>query len=262
MAAIGITATAMPSLGSVRLSITGAPNEPLVITRTDGNGTGTVRLLAGQIPSSGQLVVDDFEHALAGDIAYTVSTAAPNASYDPGTATVALGYAGAIFGKNWLGVPVFPALNVEVAYVTEFTGDRQSKTTYHQVIGRQDDVANIQPLGLRAGSFSVRCASAQEADAVVAVLESTEYLLVRLWGVQGLDAYFLVESVSKAILAEDYAGGRRFEVAVSYREQKAPTAPRQGTLGWDVSDLAAAYTVAQAKAYFKTVANMTAGTKG
>jgi hypothetical protein len=60
----------------VLLQITGAPAGAVVITRTDTNGTGLVRLRTGQLPIAGALTVTDYEPALLGGIRYDVVDAA------------------------------------------------------------------------------------------------------------------------------------------------------------------------------------------
>lgn len=64
--------TPQPATASVLIQITGAPAGPVVITRTDANGSGPVRLRTGQEPIAGALTLIDYEPALIGGLTYDV----------------------------------------------------------------------------------------------------------------------------------------------------------------------------------------------
>ena len=223
-----LTLTPRPTVGaSVLIAVTGAPAGALAITRTDDNGSGTVRLQAGQVPIAGSLTVADFEAALTGTIGYQVRDAA--GVYTSATTTLA---GLAPYGPH-LVVPVNPQLRLDLAVVLDNPHVEDANTSFHDVIGRPDAIPTVTgPLNLRHGSMTVRCADYPTSRQLRSLAAAGATLMFRQPDHPGMDMYFAVASLATA-KADRTAAGWYFDVDLSYRETADPVAPLTGTLGWN-----------------------------
>lgn len=123
----------------------------------------------------------------------------------------------------WLTVPasstpsvgLIPA--VGVLAVTEYAEDSQSNGSLHQIVGRADPIANPGPLALRAGTFDILCTSYLAADAVRQLVAQGDVAQLRQPTHEGLDLYFVAQSVRIAP-APEVSSPRRWVASVQYAE--------------------------------------------
>jgi hypothetical protein len=234
-----LTLTADPATASVAVQITGAPAGPVRITRTDTNGTGTVRQYAGQAPISGSLAVVDYEVALTGTARYDVVDAAAvstSATIDLGTA---FGYDPATT-RAVLAPAQYPALGVWVDLILDYTANRTAQTTLHEVVGRSDPVPTMGPLSTRTGTWSLWCRDAASARAVVDAAGLGLVLLLRQCQHDWMDTYFTASS-TRTRWAEVTAP-RRWLMDLDYVEVAAPAGDLlTASPLWSYADLADDY---------------------
>lgn len=228
-------AVAPSSAGTITLTISGAPAGPVTITRTDANGVGTVRLLAGQAPIAGAMVVTDYEAALVGVVTYqVVDSAAATTTSAPTTLA-------GLVTEAMLGVPVLPQLSVAGVFPLDtYSATRRSTGTIHEVIGRQDPVVTLGRAQLRVGSLQYLTEDYPGAAAIVQAYDRGEVVLLRQTDHAGLDLYHVATSstVSPAATTRE---GMRWAVAVEFVEVAPPSGPRLGDVGWTWADLSATY---------------------
>lgn len=252
-----ITATPDPDTASVVLLVTPTATVTSLL-RSDANGTHPVRTLAGVLPITGPVVVTDYEASLAGTITYTTSGATPAAG---AAVTTALD-----LDQQWLMVPVVPqwSLQVDAAPparnpgVLDFTGQRTSASTVHQVIGRADPLVALGPLLLRTGTLEVWCAGLAQARTLEAAYDRGEVVLLRQQ-VPGLDLYHVA---TQTAIAADPAltVPRRWHLTVTYAEVDWPPGDQVGTLGWSIDDVTATYaTVSVVALTYATINDLTVG---
>jgi hypothetical protein len=238
-----LTATASNELAAVLLEVTGAPAGAVTITRVDSNGTGTVRLMDGQEPISGILTVYDYEVALQGEAAYTVTDSASATASDTATMNVEFPV---------LMTAVLPNERQHLVAVVGYEAGRDFGGTVHWVIGRADPVVVTSPMHTREGSVTIWAGSYEDALAVSNAAASGEVLLLRQPTFAGMDKYLVARRVSFSPKAED-TSPRRWEVALDYTEVRVPTGPLLSAAGWDYAALADSFdTYADAAAAFAT----------
>jgi hypothetical protein len=240
--ATAVVLTPQASTASVLLQITGAPAGAVVITRTDVNGTGTVRLRVGQVPIAGALTISDYEPALVGTISYDV--------VDSGGARVSASttLAGLGLGPQVGGVQL-PGLEFDPELITGYDSSRASSSTVLRVINRGDPVVVLAPTRTREGTLEVWCRDASDAHAYAEVLAQARVLLLRQPTHPGLDMYFLAQSVGVQPL-QPTAEGWRWQVACQYVELRNPAYPLLGAAGWTFDDVAAYSSFAAVRAAF------------
>lgn len=246
-----LTVTPQPGTASVLLEVAGAPAGALTITRSDTNGAGPVRLLEGQTPSAGVLIVTDYEPALSGLLTYTLVDSI-GAVVTQSTALVGV-------TRPWLGVPVLPQLGRQVPFLMDDYGaDQDSRGAVHEVIGRIDAVPTLGPLGSRRGSLSVFAPDHAEARSIAAVYSRGQVVHLRQTQ-PGLDMYHVATGVGSRP-EQHTAGGWRWRVTITYREVARPTGPLLGGLGWDYTQLAGDFAdYASARASFLDYADLKVG---
>lgn len=250
-----LTATVEPELAGVSLTVTGAPAGPVTITRTDDNGVRLVRLLTGQEPIAGTMQVTDYEPALTGSLYYEARDASGGLATPAGAPTLA-----GVVTRAQLSLAVLPQVRYSPTLITRYTSDRPSRTTFHDVIDRDTDLLTVRPLALRRGQLELWAESYPVARQIEAVCASGEVVHLRQTAHPGLDMYFAAAAVSAHHVDEpDTIAGLRWVVAIDYREQAPPTGPLLGSFGWNLEALAAYGTLAQVKADFATLADVTAG---
>lgn len=229
-----------------QVEVAGVPPTPLVITRTDVNGTNRVRLYADQEPIAGALTVVDAEAALRGGLTYTVVDAS-------GQVTASTSLDGLVAGP-WLGVPVRADLGRRLDAVVDLRADRQQRGSVHDVIDRDDPVVTRRRLGRRRGTLLLTAADHGAAQAIADLYAFGETVQLRQPDHDRLDLYHEAQRVT---VTREAAGWR---VEVDYVEVAAPTAPLQGSAGWTFDDVTAFGTFADVRAAFATFSDLTAGT--
>jgi hypothetical protein len=225
--------TPQPSTASVLLQITGAPAGPVVITRTDVNGSGSVRLRVGQVPIAGALTLTDYEPALLGDLTYDVVDSA-NAVVSETTTLE-----GTVTQPQIGGVQQ-PGLEFDPQLITGYTSTRSGSSTVHELVGRADPVVVLGPTRLRRGRLSVWLADYAAAAACIGVLAQARILMLRQPDYPGMDMYFLATELPAQPLAKT-SQGWRWSVEFDYVELRSPSLPLLGAAGWRFDDVASGY---------------------
>lgn len=225
-----VTLTPLTGLAAVRIEVAAAPSGALTITRTDTNGVGTVRLLPGQEPSAGSLVVIDYEAALTGTLTYEVLDSAATLV----TATTELGVA-----FPWITGAAMPQYRQQVTAVTEYREQSATRGIVHQIIDGPDVVTPTR-LGLRTGSLTAWCPSYADATHLREVAREGEVVMFRQPDHPGMDMYAVFESVDVAPRTDPTATVR-WTVGFAFREQSAPDSPLMGAAGWTCQDVEDTY---------------------
>lgn len=240
-----LTATPLVGLAAVQLVAGALPAGPAVITRTDVNGQGTVRLLPSQEPIGGALTVVDYEAALTGAISYSVDDASATTELDvPFPVLAAAGR---------------PNLRVHIAAVTDYAENTRAATDVVRVIDRDDPIIFDAPHYLPSGQLVVWAASYADAAAAAQVARSGRVLMFRQPTHVGMDRYLKVQATGIAPASERTAV-TRWTVRLDVENVATPTTPLLAAAGWDMAALLAAFpTFAAAQAAFPTFAAMTVG---
>lgn len=228
-----LTATLDTVNAAVVLVVDAAPAGPVILTRTDANGTGTVRLREGQEPITGDMVVVDAEAALTGLLAYTCRDA------NGGTSTASTTFDGsALSDEPRLHTVQLPQVFTSPPYVTGYAASRESTSTVHHVIGREDPLVIVQGVTrMRAGRLETRHRTYADAAASASVLSSGP-VLFRQTGHPGLGMYLVATRVALDPL-EQGRDGWHWQVAADYVETRSPVLPLLGAAGWSYADLTA-----------------------
>lgn len=222
--------TPQPATASVLIQITGAPAGPVVITRTDANGTGPVRLRVGQVPIAGALTVTDYEPALVGSLAYDVVDSA--SATTSGSTTLQ----GLVTSPQVGGVQL-PGLEFDPELITGYDAGRESGSAVLRVLGRSDPVVILAPTRTREGTLEVWCRDYADALDYSSVLSQARILLLRQVTHPGLDMYFLAQSAQVTPLGST-PDGWRWQVSARYVELRNPSLPLLGAAGWTFDDVA------------------------
>lgn len=242
-----ITAQWLPGEPGVLVTITGHPNGPVVLTRTDGSGTARVLNVPDAI--AGTATVRDYAAALSGSVTY--STAAGG--------TVTLGpYAGP--RGAWLGVPGQPGTLTPVTVITD-DPQRLAATVVHPVLDSPAPVAVLRPLQYRTGRLTLRADSAAEAVAIGALFDaSVVHLRHACSDAAPLDGYLVAEAVAYPPRVEGrYApAAMAWPVAVTYVTTAAPVVG-VGSQWTYATVLATFATYASLPSVFPSYRHLTAG---
>lgn len=242
--ATAVVLTPQPVTASVLLQITGAPAGPVVITRTDANGTSTVRLRTGQVPIAGALTITDYEPALIGTLAYDV--------VDSGNARVsATTTLAGLVARPQIGGVQLPGLEFDPELVTGYTGTREAGSTLVRVLNRADPIVLLAPAHTREGTLEVWCRTYDDALRCQNVMAQARVLLLRQPTHPGLDMYFVPQTAEVAPL-ESTADGWRWQVSSRYVEVRNPAYPLLGAAGWAFDDVAGYASFAAVRAAFPT----------
>jgi hypothetical protein len=221
-----LTATAVPGLAAVRLEAAGLPDGPATILRADVNGEGQVRLLPGQEPSGGVLIVTDYEAALTGTVTYTV---------DDATATTELGVPFPV-----LAVAGRPNLRAHLAAVTGYGEDTTTPSTVVRILDRDDPIILESPHWLPSGTLTAWCASYADARTVAAVARAGRRTMFRQPDYLGMDCY--VTFTGASIAPEPSVNSdQRWTVRLDYETVATPTTDLLAAAGWDFDLLAGSF---------------------
>lgn len=246
-----VTAAWEPASGGVLLTVT-PTSTVTAILRTDANGSAVpVRTAEDALPAGALLVVRDFE-AAHGTVVYRVldGGAGASASVDVDIVT------------ERLAAVVLPqALAVPSRGIVGYAASREPSTTVHVVVDRPDPVPSLGPLRARTGLLDVWCADYAEVQAVLAVYDVAEVVLLRQATHPGLDLYHVA---SGAITTDVRIGSGtqdgRWVVTVPFSEVRRPLDPLRGSVGWTYAALAEAYDSYEAlPVEFATYADLVVG---
>lgn len=217
------TITAAPDTDAGTITLTIAHTAPVTtLYRADGNGTHPVRLPPGTLPTgaTGTLTVTDHEAALTGYIEYRTDTEQTAATLD-----------GAVLPRFVL--PSTPVYAVQVETVTNYTANRTSTSTVHEVINRPDPLLKLGRLRPRTGTLEVISATYAGTRDLEAVFERGAIVLYRQIEHQGADMYFHAEAI------DTMPASGKWRTAISYREVTWPDGDIQTPAGWTFTGLAA-----------------------
>lgn len=228
-----ITATVLPDLAAVLLEVSGAATGPVTLTRSDANGTHDVRLLPGQEPITGGMIVTDYEPALVGPVAYTLID---SAAVEDHTVVNLTG----LVDHPVLVSPVRPQLRADLIAVTDYTHSRDTNATVHEIIDRQDPVVVYGQLRTRTGTVALYAPSFADAAAIENIFDSGEVVLLRQTDHDGMDQYLLAERTNVSVFRRDTTP-RRWEVTVTFTQVLSPDAPLLAGAGWTFEDLPGQY---------------------
>lgn len=247
-----LTLTPQPVTASVLIQITGAPAGAVVISRTDINGTGTVRLRSGQLPIAGALTVTDYEAALTGLVRYDVVDTAP------ATTTASTTLEGLVSGAQISGVQE-PQLNYQPAIVTGYDASRDTGSAVLRVLGRPDPVIVLAPTRTREGKLEIWATDSASAFEAGRVLAAARVLMLRQPDQPGMDMYFLAQRIDTTPL-QRVVGGWRWQTTCTYVELRNPTLPLLGAAGWTYNDVVTTYpTYAAVRTRFATFNDLLVG---
>jgi len=253
-----LTAELLPEVAGVLLTITGAPDGELAITRTDANGVATVRLLPGQHPIGGSLVVRDYEAAVTGRISYSLVGVDP--AGDPLTVTSPELYLD--LAKAVLSVPRRPALRSDTGVVVAWSEARPSSALVHYVPERPDPIVMGGRQRLRTGTAVLRFPSYDEA-ADAAELPDGEVVMLRVPGTPRLGWYARVDRPDVTPAEVDGTDTPDWELSLAFTEVAMPdpaVVPLSGAADWTISDLAATVpTIRDLALAFATIRDLSVG---
>jgi hypothetical protein len=234
-----ITATRDLATASVTVQVTDMTAQQRLV-RIDRNGQRPVRLLEGQTPNDGVLIVTDNEAALSGPVTYQAGTATATVRLD----STAPFYEGVV--RDQVHVVALPFLAASILNTLAVTLSGESTTTEHPIIGREDTVGVIGPLALSTGRLQYLAASYAEAVAIRDVYKSGAVVMYRSAGADegrqpapAGDLYHVADSVQLDADVAPLTGEQYWTVGINLREKPLPLAPLVGSAGWTFDALTA-----------------------
>ena len=236
-----LTATPIPGLAAIRLEASGLPGTDGTIIRIDANGINPVRLLPGQAPVAGALIVTDYEAALTGPVSYGIDDA--RADTELGTVVPVLAVAGR------------PNQRVEPAAVTEYGESTDSPAVVTRILDRDDPIILSGPHWTPSGSMALWCATYADAKAARDTMTTGRAMMFRQADHAGMDKYLIVKGTAIAP-----AENGRWTVRLDYDETATPTDPLLAAAGWDLNAVRDAFPDLNALAVaFATLNDLTRG---
>lgn len=234
-----------------------APYTLKTLTRSDDNGTRSVRLYEGQGLSDGVLVTTDPEPALTGLVSYTAVVHNSTSGTDT-TVNASATLAGSV-GRSRLAPASVPSQGQWFDYALDLSMSRDTTSVVTQVINRPDPLVTLGSQTLRSGTLTVYTPDYQSGAALEAVFNRGEVVFMRQPDYPGLDMYLVGTRTS---LTPQVRVGKPavWTLAVDYTEVTAPTTPLRGSLGWTIAEsLARNATLAASRAEFPTVLDLLIG---
>ena len=234
---IAITATPLPDLAAVRLNVTGAAAGPVVITRSDHNGSAPVRLLPDQEPSGGSLIVVDYEAAIFGPVVYGVVDGAAAAASSLG---VELGGT-----APTIAAVATPQLRAAVVIV-DLAETNTDNGTAHVILDDDAPTVVVAAPSTRHVTIMARVGRYADAAQLRDVLTSRGVVLVRYANYIGADVYGTPRRVTVTPERISTTDGvteltRRWFVSFELDEEGRPGGPLLGAAGWTFDVVTATY---------------------
>lgn len=242
---LAISATFDDDTGSVELTLTGATAVAgeWTVTRTDANGSATVRVYA-DLDLTNPTVISDYECALAGSLAYTATAGVETASTSLSVEST----------HAWLGFPIYPNYNIPLVLGSDFEKAYAPALTVHAPLDRDDPVVIDGRFGFAAGRLSILVDDDVEANAIVAAYRRVRTAHLRA-GTRSV--YHKARALGIAGAA---ARSAQCIVRGEYIEVARPIGDLVGSLGWTFGDTTAlGVTFASVADVFPTFADRTAG---
>jgi len=219
-----ITATPDPATGQITVTI--AKTEAITsLIRADVNGTRPVRAPAGVFPSagtSGTITIVDHEAAFNGSVVYRAGTAAPRWT----------GFTGPQQPRFTL--PFTPEITLAVDAVDTYSAGRESASTVHEILGREDDPI-VVAAGMRSkrGTLEIILDSYAQAAELENLLSLGKPIMYRQSENPGQDLYFHASNIS---IASDVP---HWKVSASFVGIRPPVGDRAAFGTWTFTTLAA-----------------------
>lgn len=215
------------SNGSVRLNIDSTAAVTSVV-RADANGTRPVRTRAGLLPRTGVFAVYDFEPSISGALNYRVTSS-------EGTVEVWTSLATGDGMNPIFTLPSVPEYFVSVELVTDYSAARESRSTIHEVIGRDDPMIALGNLRTRRGTLEIWSAEYQQARNLETLVERGQIAQYRQSEHPGMDMYLAVTSLDTAP-DED-----KWKTSLGYAEVNWPLGDVISDPAWTFTALAAGH---------------------
>lgn len=225
------------------------------VMRSDANGTHSVRVEAGVLPTAATvLVLLDYEapllwHAVVRyDVYDTGNVVRGSVSVDATSP-----YWAEQRGVLYLGVPLYPSYGLTLndgadpaqSVITDYTDVHSGQSTVHQVVGRSDPVVVLRPGGTRVGTFTMACPSLAASQEVAGVLALPQVFHLRQSDQANLDLYFVVANTTHSHGAADWAQipqpERRWFLEVEFVEVAWPPGVLVPVTVWTYADVLAGY---------------------
>ena len=193
------------------------------ITRTDANGSTTLRVPPGTFPRTSPVTLVDWEAAVRGTVNYYTNDDA-TASAVPFTTS------------PYLVAPLRPSQSLELELVTDYSAGRASLATVYQVPDRPDPLVALGRLALRTGTLDIWCPDHATAALRESVLDMTGVAMLKAPDVSGLDMYFIANGTDKRQNDE----GPSWTLTVDYTEVSRPAGDINAA-AWTFGTVAASY---------------------
>ncbi|QCG78276.1 minor tail protein [Arthrobacter phage Idaho] len=197
---------------------------------TSWAGTAHLSQSLELVPES-PLVITDYEPA-SGPLRYDVEPMSGNLE--------TLDVSGFELGGPWLFTPIIPGYSRPLVLVQELASNYTSNTTVHDgLLGRDDPIAVMRPLGMRRGTMKIFAGTIAQALELLTPLRQATVMMLRQPDHAGLDMYFAAESAELIHYDQD-GPATLWGVSITYVEVKRPEGDLAGALGWTYLDLLSA----------------------
>lgn len=229
---MAITATIRTGTATVDVDITGkTAGENIIVTRSDANGYTSIVFDA---LSSTSYMVTDWSAALRGTITYYVETSDSNGTVTSSETT------SVAFPDGMLPVisNAFGHGAVTARTVLDFNLARTSQNVSHAVPERRLPVVVLRDPTVFSGTFSLICATLDEARSIEAFLSTSHRTLMLRDQEHGIDTRFIWEDTQIAPAA---AGGSYWRVTVRFTEYTRYLTTETGPTFQDLVDDGASF---------------------
>lgn len=199
------------------------------ILRSDANGTRPVRLRAEDLTGAGSRELVDYEPALTGRMLYRVQTSTGE------DVQVWTEIQGAVLPR--FIIPSVPQFAVVAEAVLSYSAARQTRSRFHEVIGRAGPLVSAGKLAPRTGRMKISFPDYSAANDLLNVLERGQTVMFRQYEHTGMDMYFHAETVDIEAVPEE----EEWSLNIGFVEVSFPAGPVLSRRGWTFHDLAGRY---------------------
>jgi len=200
------TLTATPAGAAVSLTL--VPTASIAsISRSDANGTTTVRVPAGTFPRSTPVTLLDWEAEIGSTVTYTV--------------TGAVAYATLTSDTPWLVAPLRPAMSQAVDMIVDYGAARASLGTVHQVTDRPDPLVALGRLTTRTGTLAAWVTDYAAGRSLENMIDRSGIVFLKQSQHAGQDMYFTVTGTD---IKRD-GDGDAWILTIGYQEISRPASP-------------------------------------
>lgn len=217
-----LTATPDKTNGAIALHIVPSGTVRSII-RADANGTRPVRLAPGTLPFNTETAVVDYEPSLSGSVQYRVD--------DGGDGASAWATLDGVELPRFI-LPHLPAFQVIVQTVTAHSAGRDSRSTIHEVIGRDDPLVILGRLRSRRGTLEILAQNYRHAQDLEAIFQRGQVVMYRQPENPGLDMYLVGVRIASVPVADVWL------TTVEYVEVSFPPGDIATGAKWTFDELA------------------------